>query len=415
MSAHAAKLLNTVLRLASLAAKLILTLYIGRYLSLGDLGLYGLVTGTVMILTTAIGCRFDYVVTRDLVGAEPFAVATKMRNQAAFYATNFIGLGVIMATISLFGITDADPKILIAIFVLAVVESLANMTYNNLNSMRKPLVANLLFFIRSGFWALLATGLGLLIPALRTSYVLFVAWALGSTASLLLTLWIWRNLPWRDVLRTPVDWGWIKRGIAKSFFIWVGALGGTAGSYVDRFIVANDLGLDLSGVATFYASFTLALYLLTQSGVVAFAYPHLITLHQQRDEKGFRHETKKLAWHIALFAGVMAIGIGLMIPLLGRLLHRPVLVEQAPTLWLMLFGAWIASNASTPYNVLFARHQDRPIWLGDFLYLFLSFGADAILVRLIGFSGIGYGAIIASLFVFLWRWWHVYQNKQVAT
>lgn len=405
--------LNALLRLASLVAKLVLTLYIGRYFSLADFGLYGLVTGTVMILTTVIGCRFDYVVSRDLVGASSLATATKMRNQAAFYVINFLIVAFIMAVIACNGAVETGKDALLAIYVLSVVESLANMTYNNLNSMQRPLLANLLFFLRSGFWALAATAIGLAVPALRTPNVLFVSWALGSIASLAVTFWIWRHLPWRTVLKTPIDWHWVKKGIQKSFFIWLGALGGTAGTYVDRFIIAHDLSLDLSGVATFYASFTMALYLLTQSGVVNFSYPRLIKFHQHGDADGFHHEAKKLGWHIALFAGFMATGIGIVVPYLGGWLHRPALVSEAPTLWLMLFGAWMASNASTPYNILFARHQDRAIWLGDLIYLFLSFGLDAILVPLIGFIGIGYGAVAANIFVLVWRWWNVYKNNGV--
>jgi O-antigen/teichoic acid export membrane protein len=116
---------------------------------------------------------------------------------------------------------------------------------------------------------------------------------------------------------------------------------------------------------------------------------------------------RNLALNVALFAGGIAVAMGVAVPLLGRFFHRQVLVDEAPTLWLMLFGMWIGANAGTLYYILFARHQDRAIWLGDLLRLILAIGCNAVLVRFIGFSGIGYSAIATSLWLLLWRGWHV--------
>jgi len=407
---HTARLINIVLRLATLTAKLVLTLYMGRYLSLSDLGVYGLVSGTVIILTTVLGIRFDYVVSRDLVGATPAVAFAKMRDQAVFYGLNHLALAAIMGILVLTDVTGISSKIMFVIFMLSVLESVANMTFLNINSMGRPLVATMLFFIRSGLWVLPVVGLGLFIPMLRNSDAVFGFWALGVSASLVATVWVWRSMPWRVLISAPIDWGWIKKGIARCSFIWLGSLGGSAGFYVDRFIVAHNLGLELAGVATFYSSFTTALYALVQSGVLAFAYPRLILLHQNDDKAGFRREVRSQSWHVALLAGVIAIGLGFIVPLLGEFFHRPILTNEAPTLWLMLFGMWMQANASTLYYILFAKHQDRVIWLGDLLYLIPAFGCNAILVPLIGFRGIGYGSIVASLFILLWRGWHVWHT-----
>jgi O-antigen/teichoic acid export membrane protein len=406
-SNHIARAANAALRMVALTAKLCLTLYIGRYLSLADMGVYGLVAGTAVIMTAFLGIRLDYVVSRELVSADPAAALIKMRDQAVFYALNYIVLAAAMIALAALDVTGISSKIMFVIFVLSVVESCANMTFLNITSMGRPLLANMLFFIRSGLWVLPAIALGLLAPAFRTTDTIFVLWALGVTSSLIVTLWIWRSMPWGKALRVPVDWKWIKKSVVRCSLIWLSSVGATMGFYVDRFVVAHNLGLDLAGVATFYSSFTTALYALVQSGVLAFAYPRLIRLHQKRDEAGFWQESRHVGWHVAVFAGGLATAVGVAVPLLGRFLHRQVLVDQAPTLWLMLFGMWIVCNASTLYNILFSRHQDRPVWLGDLLYLIPAFGCNAVLVPLVGIRGIGYSAIISALWLLLWRAWHV--------
>lgn len=406
-STHIAQVTNTLLRLATLAAKLGLTLYMGRYLSLSDIGTYGLVFGAVMILTTVLGMRFDYVVSRELVGAPATIVLAKMRDQAVFYFINYFVLAIIMIALMAMNMNSISNKVMLVIFIIAVVESMANMTYDNINSLRQPLLANFLFFIRAGLWGIIIAAVGILSPSMRSSDMIFDFWIMGSALSLIITLWTWRRLPWREVFATSVNWPWIKQGVKASFFIWLGALGTTAGFYVDRFIVAENLGLDMAGVATFYISFTAALVTLTQSGVLAFAYPRLITFYRNKDYTGFWHEVRKSGWHVALFSGVIALAIGFGLPLLGHFFNQRVLVDEAPTLWLMLFGMWMKCNAFTLYYILFAQHDDRAIWLGDLLYLIPAFGVNYVLVPMIGFIGIGYGTVAANIFILAWRWYYV--------
>jgi O-antigen/teichoic acid export membrane protein len=398
---------NVGLRLSTLVAKLGLTLYMGRYLSLADIGNYGLVFGAVMILSVGLGFRFDYIVSRDLVGVEPAAALSKMRDQAVFYLLNHLGFALVMMVLVAAGGTGAEGKVLFYIFALSVAENLANMANANMISLGHPLLATMLFFVRAGLWALPVVAMGLIFPVFRNGDTILIGWLLGSVASLIMTLWLWRHMPWRAVLRTPVDWPWVGQGVRKSCLIWLGTLGAVGGIYVDRFIVMRYLGIDSVGIATFYFSFANALLALIQSGVLAFVYPRLITLHRTDDRAGFMREAKQAAWHVALFGGGIALIMGVGVPLLGRFFHRPELVAESLTLWLMLLGVWVRSNAETLYTVLFARHRDRPIWLGNLLFLIPAFGCNALFVPIFGLSGIGYGGIVAGLFLFSWYGWHV--------
>jgi O-antigen/teichoic acid export membrane protein len=413
LSDHALRILNIALRFATLVTKLGLTLYMGRYLTLADMGIFGLVSGAVVTLTTVLGMRHDFVVSRELVGATPTVVLRKMRDQAVFYGFNYLALAIVMGVLVAMDASGVTPKVMLAIFVLSVVESCAGMTFLNLTSLGQPLTANTMFFIRAGAWVFPAVALGVLLPAWRTADALFLCWAVGVIVSLIATVWAWRKLPWGEVSRLAVNWAWVREGVKRCAFIWLGSLGTTIGFYIDRFIVAHNLGLDLAGVATFYSSFTTALFALVQSGVLAFTYPKLILLHQEKDEAGFKALAWKLGWQVAVFAGVVAIAIGTAVPLFGNYFGHAILVQEAPTLWLMLFGMWLRANATTLYYVLFARHQDRAIWLGDLLFLVPAFGCNALLVPMIGISGIGWGAIVASLFLLVWRGSYVMNGKGV--
>ena len=412
---HLTRAINIGLRLASLGSKLILTLYIARYLTLSSMGYYGLVNGTVLILMVALGMRLDYVVARELVGASPLAALTKMRDQMLFYTFTQLVLAVIMGMLVATGITGISGKVLLVIFVLSVLENWGDTIFINLISMGRPLIANAMFFIRSALWVFPVMGLGLLYPEYRTSRTVFTAWMIGSLGGTLLVLYLWRDMPWRKALRTPVNWQWIKITVQRSFFIWIGALAGTSGFFIDRYVLAGKMTLELVGVATFYTSFGGALFSLIHSGVLSFAYPQLIALHREKDKTAYHHAVYKLAWHVAVLAGVLGIIMGIVVPLAGRYFNRPELAAHASRLWLILFATWLRCNAETLYYILFSRNQDKSLWVGGLLYLLPSLGCNLVLVPLIGFSGVGYSAIASSLFLLAWRGWHVYKNTGVST
>ena len=400
------RLFNIGLRLGTLGSKMVFTLYMARYFSLADIGVYGLVFGVVMVMGGVVGMRIDYVVSREIVGVDPASVLVKMRDQVVFYLLNYIVLALLMILAQTIGI-GIDSKIMIYIFIISVVEGLASLSYANMNSLEQPIIANVMFFIRSGFWTFPVMILGFLYPSLRTFDVVFTGWIAGVTASLAATVYVWRSMPWKAMFQTRVNWKWIRNSIKRCFLIWLGGLGIVAGYYVDRLVVVQFLGLEQVGIATFYLSFTNALLTIIQSGILSMTYPRLIKFYREGNLSGFRQEIRQSLVNANGFAIGIAIVMGIVVPYIGTLFNRPELVTERLTLWLMLFGVCIRANTDALYFILFARHQDRAIWLGNLLFLLPALGGNLLLVPMLGLSGIGYSSILAALCLVAWRLWYV--------
>jgi O-antigen/teichoic acid export membrane protein len=306
----------------------------------------------------------------------------------------------------LFHLSDVSARIMLYIFILSVLENLGALFNSNMVALNKQLLSNAIFLVRSGLWVLPAIALGFINPVYRSYDVVLIAWSTGAIISILITIWCWRDLPWRVVAAVPVDWQWIKQGVSKSSLYWIGMIGLIGGSFADRFVINHFLDLKFVGLLTFYASFTNAMLTLMQSGVIVFSYPRLIALFRDGDLKGFRKEVWHTVWQMATGATGIALLLGVAVPFVGRLLGRPSLVENAWTFWLLLFGCWIRVNTEVFFYVLFARHQDKPLWLGNLLFLIPALGGSIILVPQIGFSGIGYSSILSCTFLLLWRLWY---------
>ena len=392
-----------ILRFASFGAKLALTLYMGRYLSLADIGTYGLVFGAVMVLTIVLGCRLDYVMSRDLVRVSARTAAIRMRDQTVFYALHYLIAAFCIVCLIVTNATATSPRILGYVMALAITNSCVDFAYSNLNSMEKPLLANALFFMAGGAWCIAAIGLGIVEPGLRTVDTILAAWFVGNVAFCIATCWALRRMPWREAFRQPVDWGWIRESVRKSLLFWIGMLGLSVGGYIDRFVLMHFLGLDDVGIATFYLSLASAILTLVQATVLAVAYPRLVASHRDGQTDIFTRESHQATRHVLFLATVSGVAVGLAVPLLGNLFGRPEFANHAPILWMIIGAMWIKANAEVLYQVLFARHQDRAIWLGNLLYLLPAVAATSLFVWLLGFYGIGVGALIASLFIYAWR------------
>ena len=395
-------------------AKMGLALYIGRYFALADIGIYGLVMGAVTMLTVVMGQDLIYVVSRDIVGATPATVLHKMRDQAVLYGLNYLALALVMGALIATHALDIAPRTMFYVLILAVFESFGAVSYANQNSLHQQVLANAMLFIRSGLWIVPTVALCMINPSFRNADTLFIGWIIGSGVSVAATLWTWRSLPWGEVMRRPIDWRWIGQGMRIGSLIWLGMMGLTAGTFVDRFIVEHYLSLEDVGVLTFYFSFTNALLTLVQSGVLAFATPRMIQHHRDNAPDTFREVAIRASRQTAIGSGIVALALGLFVPLLGFLLGRSAFVAGTSVFLMMLFATWLRANAEVKNNILFARHQDRAIWLGNLLFLIPALGGNLLLVPIFGLNGIGISALCASSFLLAWRWSHEHRYKRPA-
>ena len=403
---HMETLLAIFLRAIPMAAKLGLMLYMGRYLSLDAMGIYGLILGTVMLLLALLGQEFCYVVMRDIVGMSPINVLHKLRDEAILYGANYVFLVIVVICIVATGYTNMPTRYLWAIVILTIIEGYGAVTYYSMSSMHKPILANTIFCIRSGLWVIPVVCMGLLYPSWRSVDVVLAGWIAGGAVSLVVTLHFWRWMPWAKAMRRSVDWVWIRTGVSQSFPIWLSTIALAGGTYGDRFIVERFLTMSDVGVITFYFSFTNALIALMET-VHFLVAPRLIQHHRDGNHRCFEDESRRALSQVAFGAGAAALLLAGVVPLLGVVSNRDALFSNAPALWLMLLAAWLRAVAGILLSCLYARHQDSAIWTGNLLFVIPALAGNALLVPILGINGVGVSSVLAAGLLFAWRWGHV--------
>lgn len=405
------RLFNMGLRLGSLGLKLLLTLYMGKYLGLSELGTYGLVSAYVAILIPIAGMRLDYVVSRDIVDCDPAHLAAKLRDQFVFYGMNYVVMAVAALTLLVLPIEGINAKFVLITLALSILESFAAVTNGNIVSLRRPILANALFFTRSSSWVIPAIGLGLYDETFRNADTIFGLWFAGVIVSLLATAYFWRELKWSEALALPVDWAWLKKSVRVTFLIWIGTVCAAGALNIDRFVVELYLDRDHVGIISFYGSFITAIFALLGSGIFAFTYPHLIALHKKGETEKFAHEARKATIHASFSAAGLSFVIGAVIPLVGRFFDRPEFADNAAVLWMLLVGVCIRGTSEIFYYVMYARGQDKEIWISSLFSLIAASGFNLALVPIWGFEGVGYSAIASSIVLTIFRFLCVRRYK----
>lgn len=386
---------SLLLRLMSLAGKLALSLFMGKFFALSALGLYGLAFGAVMLAVVGFGFRVDYGVSREILGMESSRQRRVGTEVAILFLLSFLVAGpFVLLGFALFG-TD-DFKLALLIYLLCGLEAYANFLYTVTIALRRAALANALFFIRSGAWTLPVMVISYFEPQHRTVGFVLGWWLAGVSASVLLNIWCMRR-----ALIGPVTWVSFKVREVRDFcrsalLIWIGSVAITMGAYLDRFVLASFLTLQDVGVITFYTSFTTAALTLVQSATTSVTFPAMIERFDADDQRGFRREVLRTTLLALAIGFVILAGLGTAMPLMGSVLGKPELLAAYPAFVLLLVATLVRIVGETLYYGLFVQRQHRAIWGGNFLFFAVSLLFNLLLVPALGLVGVGIAAILAA-------------------
>lgn len=397
------RIINLFMRSSGLALKLVLMLYIGKYLSLSDIGTYGLVSAVVAIGIPLFGFRIDYIALRELVDLDAVQLVIKIRDQIVVYGITYFIFSLISFILSLYLCWFSDVKIMLIAITLAVLESLATITSGNLVPLKRPILANTLFFIRSAAWIPPLVLIGFFHIPFRNVQTVFLFWFLGIIGSITINAWKWSFLPWNKTLNIPINWNLLFYNIKLCLPIWIGSICLVAAAFIERIIGEIILGREVVGVISFYSSFVVALSGLLSSGIFSFLYPEMISAKLKNDNILFRNLTKKMAHQALIGSSITCVFLGVTVPQLSFFMQKKELYDFRYILWAMLIGAGIRFSTEYIYYILYAENRDKEIWIGNLIYLFSATAGNILFMNLYGIKGLYLSPIVSTLPLCLWR------------
>jgi O-antigen/teichoic acid export membrane protein len=376
---------------ANAFAKLALAIYTARYLGLSSLGVYGLITGGTTIVPAVFGFGLTDWIGRQIVGLKT--------SEAIPFITSRLGLSLAMHLIvqpaiwfANFALGEPLPRYeLLLVGTILMLEHLATDAHDMLVLRGRTYLAYILTFFHVGLWPLVVIAWGLLDPSTRTFEHLLLGWVGGLALGWATLLMIVAMRGYWRMMRLRMRW--LLECLRRSVPFYVKDLSGVGGLYVDRYLVSYFLGLELTGVYTFFWSVSNVVHSLAFYGTVHPQIGEIVVAGRKTDPSVMKRLRQRMHVETGSWAILLAACAATTTLLLLPFVDRPLLNQNLPIFAMLLVAALIRVGADGYGIVLLGLHRDRAIaWIG------ISGALMSASFNLIAIPGGGlYGAATASL------------------
>jgi O-antigen/teichoic acid export membrane protein len=369
-------------------------LFMARYLSPEELGIYGLITTTIIISLYFLGLDFYVVNTRENLARSKEERARLVRDQLALHGVVYIFILPMLLVVFMAGLL---PWQYIGWFyVLLVLEHLAQEGNRLFFTLSLPITANIVLFLRSGAWVYVVLGTFIFSANAQQLTTVWIVWAIGILISLVATVYYLRQaLDFRDVKTHPVNWKWIKMGVKGALVFLSASIALRLMEYADRYFIQYYLGEAMVGVYTLYVSTARVIETFVFTGIVSILYPKIITAYQQGNLEEYRGLMKKMGIGISGVAIVLAMIAAAGMIILLKIINKPIYADYLVTYWVLLVAVVVIVLGYIPHYALYVRHADKMILIATLLGLFVTVLGNIVLIPLLGLLGASVTAVLA--------------------
>jgi O-antigen/teichoic acid export membrane protein len=386
------------MRVGVAGAKALLAFYTARFLSLADLGVYGLLIAGTTIVPAVAGFGMTDWIARKIVDL-PRAEAVELI-VARLSLTVCVHLCVQPLALGLDLLLGQPIPIELAAMggLILLLEHIGSESNDLLVARRRVLMSQTLSFLRAAVWPLLVIAIGLLVPSARTLTFMLSVWLIVVAVNALVLLALfWSRM---GTLLVPVHIGLLLQQLRGSWVLYVRDLSNMVSIFSDRFIISTVLGLELTGVYTLFWSIANVIYSVVVVGLLLTQVAPLVDA-AKRGYAQFSAVKRRIQIELACWIVLLAAGAAIVTPLLLPFLGRPLLQANLAVFWIVLF-AMIMRIAADGYGfVLLALQRDRAIAVVAVLSAVTSAAATAVMTSLLGLWGaaVAFAASATAIFI----------------
>jgi O-antigen/teichoic acid export membrane protein len=343
------------MRGAGIAGKFALSLYMVRYLGLHDLGFYGLVVGATTAMPALLGLGLTAWIMRKLVNLPTPQVIPAMFTRLSL---TFLIQLVVQPMAWLFDIVLGEPiplRFAPVIAAIILLEGLASEVCSMLTARRRVALAEFLLFTRSSLWPLPVIAYGIIEPTARTIEFVLLGWISGLALTwLIVAAHLLPQQRWRHL---RLHWRWLFDGVRESVPLYIHDLNLAFSLYLDRFLISLFVGLELTGVYTFFWSVANMVHALTIYGVLTPQIAALVDAGTRGSAK-FARVVRQLQIEIALSATLLGSGAIVAVVILLPYLKRQLLDDNLAVFWIIMAATLLRICADGYGYLLYANRRD---------------------------------------------------------
>jgi O-antigen/teichoic acid export membrane protein len=389
------------LRAGGLLSKFLLTLFIAREMTLADLGFYGLIAVGATLVPALFGLGLNGPVGRALVDLNTTAAVRLSTTRVGVTLVLHLLLTPLVVAVLAFALPAAQLPLVVLVAVTLFLENLGSDLNAILLSRFRAKSAALFLFIRSGAWPLVFIAVAWFEPAYRTIPAMMTFWL----ASLLLIGLIVAVMILVQGYAGAMgfDRAQARDMIAKARHFYLADLGNNGALYLDRFLVTTFLGLEATGIYTFFWALTNAVNNVILFGVTSPKAPAIIAAVNQGDKGAIRQACKALLKEIWLWCLGLSVLLMVAMPALLAQLGNDKFDQHKAVFLIMLLATVLRTVSEGTGNILYAHHQDARIARISLVAMGLSAVLILALAPSFALPGVAIAMLLAAVFVYAWR------------
>lgn len=382
-----------LLRGISIGARFLLSFLFVKYISLEFQGEYSLLLTSITVAMLFTGFDFYVYSNRFLIQNKEKANLA-IYNQLFLHLITYVIFLIIFLSLREFNIYSSF--LTFSIFSLLIFEHLGMEFFRLFIALKRPLLANIVLFIRTGTWPLYLIYLMLYVKAAISLELIVNSWLIASIASVVISgVFILKNLLKTNLI---IDRNWILKGIGVAGLFFSSTLAQKGIEFSDRYIINSILGSKDLGIYSFYFQLGNVANVAIFTMFISFMYPDILSFIDQGNRLEAKKAIKKLRHYIFLFIVVYAIIIFSFLPFILDLSGKNELYDYKILLLLFLIGNMFFNLSFTSHYAMMAIHKDKALMFITLAVAVVNMGANIIAVMYFGIIG---AVIVFCLSAFL--------------
>jgi len=397
---NSTKLINIGLRGLTLTTRFLFIFFLAKYLDPSMVGYYGLFTVTVGYAMYFVGLDFYTYVSREIVKTPPEQRGQLLKGQMTLSGLLYL----VFTPIGLLLILKSGwPLYLVWWFLpILLLEHFNQEVSRLLIALSQQLTSSVILFVRQGSWAIAIIALMYLETDTRNLRTVMWLWASAGVVSACIGIWKIKQLKTQG-WQLPVNWAWIKQGIAVSTAFLIATLALRGIQTFDRYWLEAIGSIEIVGAYVLLIGIASTLLTFLDAAVFAFAYPNLIQLNHQNNHTEAKKQVQVLLTQtIVLCAFFSAVSMALM-PYLLDWINNPIYQGAAHWYPWLLLAMVINAISMVPHYALYARGIDKPIICSHIAALLGFVVVNLISTNAFGSTAILLGLNSAFLIILVWK------------
>lgn len=292
--------------------------------------------------------------------------------------------------------------LLLWFFPILLLEHVNQEVSRLLVAVSEQIFASIVLFVRQASWAIVVVSLMISSPDSRNLDVVMGCWCGAGVAAAILGMWKIKKLKMGGWAQ-PIDWVWVRRGIAVSAAFLVATLALRGIQTIDRYWLDALAGVELVGAYVLFMGVAGALLVFVDAAIFSFGYPKLIEHNRLMQYSLARSRVRRMLVETlaacAFFGSVSWVALPVLLGWIGNSAY-----QNAIFLFPWVLAAMMVNAVSmVPHFGLYGMGKDQPIIhshlaaLPVFCFTVLVFGFFEPVIA------VPAGLLAAFVFILIWK------------